>query len=279
MRRCFTALFDTLWQPEGKLLVTPPWEALRLYTINRDRVTHAYLENAADMIFEAMRDAHVDFTIINRRTGLSLLVYAISHGRCAHLLLNKLFSLGVNFSSEELASGEGMAVVLRNPGIAPTALHHLSYKVQNRVCSNTRIESVPDGGTALHLACREAPIVLLQLYIHTLLFNMQVNPALLNDRLLAPHQILAQERLVPGVTSQHDERIIRNCIRSLIEQGGQANISRKHAVNALRHKLKPDLAVDIARHSLAAVRYRHRRSRQAPAAHAAPPAPPAQGPQ
>ena len=236
------------------MLAHPPWEALRLYADARDRVPPALLEGAVCTLLEAMRDARVDFASTNA-AGASLLVHAIAHCRCSRALLTKLLSLGCQLSDEELASGQGMAVILRHHDTALTALEHLALRPRNlrqRAYANTRIEAMPDGGTALHLACREAPIYLLERYVEALVLGLGVSPALLNDRLQAPHQLLAEERLVPGVTSEGDRAVLTACIHRLMALGGQAYLHRKHAVHGLRHALDPDAVHAIAVHSLAA---------------------------
>jgi hypothetical protein len=231
MRSAFVALAAAQLDPAP--LESPPWVVLRLYSTNPYNADPRALDRAVDMIFASMRHAPIKFTSSEPAESPwmdrgkpaesprmdpapSLLLYAIADCQCSELVLNRLFDCGCAFTDTELSLGTALATIIRTPRITVAALHQLAFRNRLRGWANAPIASEPDGGTVLHLVCREVPAPLLAARIHTLLWDLHVNPALLDKAGLAPHQILLMHRISPGGPAVDD------CVRLLLDAGGAA---------------------------------------------------------
>jgi hypothetical protein len=224
----WSALIHTLLFPMR--LFPPPWEALQLYVSKRDSElnggdanwdTLANLERATDLILDGMHRSHssVDFTAFDSVHQSSLLMFALTHCRCREMLLDRLFKCGSKFSNGELYSGAALAAAIRaDPGITENVLSQLAY--DNRThgrygCANVRINGVIDGGTGLHLACREVPARHLKPCLHKLISHLHLNPRILNDNNMTPYQLLFAERITGG-TLDDESLQLRACAQLLL---------------------------------------------------------------
>jgi hypothetical protein len=176
------------------------------------------------MILSSMWYGAIDFTAVDLDTGMSLLACAIERCGCNELVLNRLFDCGCAFTDDELAMGTALAAIIRRPTITLTVLHQLCFRNRLRGWANARIEASMDGGTVLHMVCREVPIARLEHYLNKLVIGLRVDPALLNDNGLAPHQILLQERLTADGLGPDDVEVLQLCVRSLVDAGGAQHV-------------------------------------------------------
>ena len=142
----------------------------------------------------------------------------------AELVLNRLFDCGCAFTDDELSFGLALGTIIRRPAITMTALHQVSFRDRLRGWSNARILASRDGGTVLHMVCREVPAARLEHYLNQIMGNLRVNPALLNDHGLAPHQIIERERLAPAAIAPDEVELLQLCVRSLLDAGGAEHV-------------------------------------------------------
>ena len=222
MQAAFRALMDAQLDPRP--LLGPPGMVLHLYSESAATVERGTLERATDMILSSMWRGPIDFNAVDLDTGMSLLACAIERCGCNELVLNRLFDCGCAFTDDELALGTALAAIIRRPAITLTVMHQLCFRDRLRGWANARIEPSRDGGTVLHMVCREVPIERLEHYLNKLVTGLRVSPALLNDNGLAPHQILQRERLTADGLGPDDVEVLELCVRSLVDAGGAQHV-------------------------------------------------------
>jgi len=242
MQRCFIALDEA--QFDGSPVLTlPPWEALQMHAECAHLMSR---DNAVTLLFRGMKCWNIDFNTTN--AGRSLIMHAIEVCGCGEASVSRLLSTGLKFSDDEMASGDAIACIVRR---VPGVISQLCGDVRFKKYANTRVQSLRDGGTVLHLVCREVQSdELVECYVHLLVSVMGVDPAVLNDNLMAAHQLLMAER--PNV-GDHRSMALQRCVRFLISVNGRRLVEMKHTVDRI-----PILTADtlklIQRNSFAASR-------------------------
>ncbi len=239
MQRCFIAL-DQAQFDGSPALTLPPWEALQLHAECAQWLPR---DNAVTLLFRGMKCWNIDFN--TTKAGRSLIMHAIEVCGCGEATVSRLLSTGLKFSDDEMASGDAIASIVRR---APGVISQLCVDVRFKKYANTRIESLRDGGTVLHLVCREVQSdELVECYVHLLVSVMGVDPAVLNDNLIAAHQLLMAER--PHVGSL----ALQRCVRFLISVGGRRLVAMNHSVDRIPH-MSADTLKLIQRKSFTASR-------------------------